>query len=63
MTQSSPWTEGMMETRKSIVRPRRRSLKRPSWGMRFSAMSSSDMTLMRLMIVWWCRLSIGSIAW
>ena len=41
-----------IETRKSIVRPTRRSLKRPSWGMRFSAMSSSDITLMRLMIVW-----------
>ncbi len=63
MTQSSPCTEGMIETRKSIVRPFRRSLKRPSWGTRFSAMSSSDMTLMRLMIVWWWRLSIGSIAW
>ncbi len=52
MTQSSPWTEGMMETRKSMVRPFKRSLNRPSWGMRFSAMSSSAMTLMRLMIVW-----------
>jgi hypothetical protein len=31
--------------------------------MRFSAMSSSDITLMRLTIVWWWRLSIGSIAW
>ena len=54
---------GITETRKSMVRPLRRSLKRPSCGMRFSAMSSSDMTLMRLMMVWWCRLSIGSIAW
>ena len=63
MTESSPWTVGMIDTRKSIVRPRTRSLKRPSCGMRFSAMSSSDMTLMREMIVPWCRLSIGSIAW
>ncbi len=58
MTASSPWTDGMIETRKSIVRPLTRSLKRPSWGTRFSAMSSSDMTLMRLMIVSWCRLSM-----
>ena len=62
MTASSPWTVGMIETRKSIVLPRTRSLKRPSCGTRFSAMSSSDMTLMREMIVLWCRLSIGSIA-
>ena len=62
MTQSSPWTVGRIETRKSMVRCLRRSLKRPSWGTRFSAMSSSLITLMRLMIVWWCRLSIGSIA-
>ena len=62
MTASSPWTVGMIETRKSIVRPLTRILKRPSCGIRFSAMSSSDMTLMRLMIVWWCFLSIGSIA-
>ena len=34
-----------------IVRPRTRSLKRPSCGMRLSEMSSSDMTLMREMIV------------
>ena len=32
MTESSPCTVGMMETRKSIVRPRTRSLKRPSCG-------------------------------
>ncbi len=63
MTQSSPCAVGTIETRKSMVRPFRRSLKRPSCGTRFSAMSSSDMTLIRLMMVWWCRLSIGSIAW
>ena len=40
----------------------RRSLKRPSCGTRFSAMSSSAMTLMREMIVLWKRLSIGRIA-
>ncbi len=34
-----------------MVRPLKRSLNRPSWGIRFSAMSSSDITLMRLMIV------------
>ena len=51
MTQSSPCTEGMIDTRKSTVRPLMRSLKRPSWGTRFSEMSSSDMTLMREMIV------------
>ena len=63
MTASSPCTVGMIETRKSIVRPFSRSLKRPSWGTRFSAMSSSDITLMREMMVEWWRLSIGSIAW
>jgi len=52
-----------IETRKSIVRPERRTLKRPSCGMRFSAMSSSDITLTRLTMVEWWRLSIGSIAW
>ena len=62
MTASSPWIEGMIETRKSIVRPRTRSRKRPSCGTRFSAMSSSDMTLRRLTIVSWWRLSSGSSA-
>ena len=62
MTASSPWIEGMIETRKSIVRPFTLKRKRPSWGTRFSAMSSSDMTLMRLMIVSWWRLSRGSTA-
>ena len=51
MTASSPWTLGMTDTRKSMVFPRIRSLKRPSCGIRFSAMSSSAMTLMREMIV------------
>ena len=50
MTASSPWTLGMIDTRKSIVFPGMRSLKRPSCGTRFSAMSSSAMTLMREMI-------------
>ena len=62
MTASSPWTLGMIETRKSIVLPGSRSLKRPSCGTRFSAMSSSAMTLTREMIVLWKRLSIGRIA-
>ncbi len=53
MTASSPCTLGMIETRKSIVLPGMRSLKRPSCGTRFSAMSSSAMTLMREMIVLW----------
>ena len=50
MTESSPCTLGMTDTRKSIVLPGTRSLKRPSCGTRFSAMSSSAMTLMREMI-------------
>ncbi len=62
MTASSPWTDGMIETRKSMVRPLTRRRKRPSWGTRFSAMSSSDMTFSRLMIVSLCLLSSGSIA-
>ena len=61
MTASSPWIEGMIETRKSMVRPLTRRRKRPSWGTRFSAMSSSDMTLRRLMMVSLCLLSRGSI--
>ena len=62
MTASSPCTEGMMETRKSTERPRILTRKRPSCGTRFSAMSSSAMTLMRLMIVEWCSLAIGFMA-
>ena len=62
ITASSPWTDGMIETRKSIERPRDRTRKRPSCGTRFSAMSSSAITLMRLMIVEWCSLAIGFIA-
>ena len=62
MTASSPWTDGMIETRKSMERPRMRTRKRPSCGTRFSAMSSSAMTLMRLMIVEWCSLAIGFMA-
>ena len=50
MTASSPWTLGMIETRKSMVLPGTFSLNRPSCGTRFSAMSSSAMTLMREMI-------------
>ena len=62
MTASSPWTEGMIETRKSIDRPRILTRNRPSWGTRFSAMSSSAMTLMRLMIVEWCSFAMGFMA-
>ena len=62
MTASSPWTLGMIDTRKSMVLPGTRSLKRPSWGTRFSAMSSSAMTLMREMIVLWCCLAMGRMA-
>ena len=45
-----------------MARPRTLSLKRPSWGFRFSAMSSSDMTLMRLMMGEAKRRSMGSAA-
>ncbi len=62
MTASSPCTVGMMDTRKSMERPRSFTRKRPSWGTRFSAMSSSAMTLMRLMMVAWCSLAMGFIA-
>ena len=62
ITASSPCIDGMIETRKSIVRPFTRSRKRPSCGTRFSAMSSSDITLSRLTIVSWCFLSSGSSA-
>ena len=45
-----------------MVLPGTRSLKRPSCGTRFSAMSSSAITLMREMIELWKRLAIGRIA-
>ena len=62
ITASSPCTLGMIETRKSMVLPGTRSLKRPSCGTRFSAMSSSAMTLMREMIGEWNCLASGRIA-
>ncbi len=62
MTASSPWTLGMIDTRKSIVLPGTRSLNRPSCGTRFSAMSSSAITLMREMMALWCCFAIGRIA-
>ncbi len=62
MTASSPCTLGMIDTRKSMLFPPRRTLKRPSCGTRFSAMSSSAITFTREMIVLWNRLSIGRIA-
>src|SRR5258708_11483031 len=45
-----PYTT-LFRSRKSMVFPGSRSLKRPSCGMRFSAMSSSAMTFTREMIV------------
>ena len=51
-TAFSPCTVGMMDTRKSISRPLYRTLNRPSWGTRRSAISSSLMTLMRDRMVW-----------
>ncbi len=62
MTASSPCALGMIETRKSTVLPRTRSRKRPSCGTRFSAMSSSAITLMREMIALCDRLAIGRLA-
>ena len=62
MTASSPWTLGMIDTRKSIVFPGIRTLKRPSCGTRFSAMSSSAITFTREMIELWNCLPIGRIA-
>ena len=52
----------MIETRKSIVLPGMRSRNRPSCGTRFSAMSSSAITLMREMIELWNCLAIGRMA-
>ena len=48
-TASSPYMLGMTDTRKSTGRLRTDTLKRPSWGMRVSEMSSSDITLIREM--------------
>ena len=62
MTASSPKLLGMMETRKSMDFPPMRTLKRPSWGMRRSEISSSLMTLIREMIGLWNRPSRGSVA-
>ena len=62
MTASSPCALGMIETRKSMVLPRTRSRKRPSCGTRFSAMSSSAITLMREMIALCEALAIGRLA-
>ena len=47
MTTFSPWIVGRMETRMSTSLPIAFTLKRPSCGMRRSAMSRSDMILMR----------------
>ena len=47
ITTRSPWLEGMVEIRKSMLRPPRRTLMRPSWGRRRSAISNLDITLMR----------------
>ena len=58
-TASSPNRFGMIETRKSISRPSTTTWKRPSCGTRRSAMSSSDITLMREMA--WCAISRLSI--
>ena len=62
MTASSPCALGMIETRKSMVLPRTRSRKRPSCGTRFSAMSSSAITLMREMIALCEPFEIGRLA-
>ncbi|CRW98505.1 hypothetical protein PAERUG_P53_London_9_VIM_2_02_13_03224 [Pseudomonas aeruginosa] len=46
-TTRSPLAEGRVETRMSTSRPPTRREIRPSWGIRFSAMSSRAMTLIR----------------
>ncbi len=51
---------GMIETRKSMVFCLNFMRKRPSWGMRFSAMSSSEMTLSRVSRKEWKEQSSGS---
>jgi hypothetical protein len=52
----------MIETRKSISRFLYATRKRPSCGTRFSAISSSLITLMREMIVDCQSFAIGGIA-
>src|SRR5215471_15954915 len=54
-TTLSPWSVGRVETRRSISRPIRRSLIRPSCGSRRSAMFSFAMILMRDTIAAWRR--------
>ena len=50
MTTLSPWSVGIVETRRSSRRPSRLMRMRPSWGRRRSAMFSSAMILMREVI-------------
>ena len=59
MTASSPWMLGMIETRNRWSY-RARAAKRPSCGTRFSAMSSSAMTLIREMMALWCCFAMGA---
>ena len=47
ITTRSPCEEGKVETRTSTSRPARRKEIRPSCGIRFSAISSFAMTLIR----------------
>jgi len=56
MTTFSPKATGTMETRISASTPALSILMRPSWGFRFSAMSSRDMFLMRLTMAEWTLL-------
>ena len=46
-TTFSPWRQGRVLTRKSVVRPRKLRRIRPSWGIRRSEMSRSAMILKR----------------
>ena len=47
MVTPSPRWVGRVVTRRSTLRPSTLTLTRPSWGTRFSAMSSSLMILIR----------------
>jgi hypothetical protein len=55
ITTFSPKIVGRLETRRSMVRPRIRSLMRPSCGTRRSAMSSSAMIFSREMMAAFIR--------
>ncbi len=63
ITTDSPYCTGMVEIRTSTSRPRTFMLKRPSWGRRFSEMSSPATSLRRSTSAWAMRTSLRMFSW